>query len=145
MRMAFCHYMTRSMRRRRNTNQRECCLSRTDPVTDEVVRSYRGEAKQMYRWLGSTKVVELTVADVNAWMADMTAGGYAPKSVGKPFRLLKQALKWGMAQVLLSRNVCEFRKPIKRVKTSINALSREGRSRMPALAKQPSLSPSASR
>ncbi|MBM6998952.1 hypothetical protein I3I95_02220 [bacterium] len=43
--------------------------------------------------------MELTVADVNAWMADMTAGGYAPKSVGKPFRLLKQALKWGMAQV----------------------------------------------
>lgn len=60
------NYTTRSMRRRRNTDQRECSLSHNDPVTGEVVRSYRGGAKQMYRWLGSTKMVELTVADVDA-------------------------------------------------------------------------------
>ncbi len=31
--------------------------------------------------------------DVSGWMHDMSADGYAPKSVSKPFRLLKQALK----------------------------------------------------
>lgn len=190
------NYTTRSMRRRRNTDQWECSLSHTDPVTGEVVRtyhtitaktkrqaerardalivrleieggisasgttvrefmdafldykgksgtiepstvrSYRGETKQICRWLGNVKVCELTVADVNGWMGKMTAEGYAPKSVAKPFRLLKQALKWGMAQGLLNRNVCEFCKPPKRVKTPINALSREDRSRMLALARE---------
>lgn len=190
------NYTTRSMRRRRNTDQWECSLSHTDPVTGEVVRtyhtitaktkrqaerardalivqlemeggvsaagttvrdfmeaflaykersgtiepstvrSYRGETRQICRWLGNVKVCELTVADVNSWMGEMTAEGYAPKSVAKPFRLLKQALKWGMAQGLLARNVCEFCKPPKRVKTPINALSREDRSRMLALARE---------
>lgn len=69
-------------------------------------------------------------------MAGMTAEGYAPKTVAKPFRLLKQALKWAVGQDLLTKNACDFCKPPKRAKTPINALSREDRSRMLALARE---------
>lgn len=55
----------------------------------------------------------------------MSTDGYTPKSVSKPFRLLKQALKWGMAQDLITKNPCDFCKPPKRVKTPINALPHE--------------------
>lgn len=74
--------------------------------------------------------------DVSGWMRDMSADGYAPKSVSKPFRLLKQALKWGMAQDLITKNPCDFCKPPKRVKTPINALPREERTRMLELARR---------
>lgn len=65
----------------------------------------------------------------------MRADGYAPKSVAKPFRLLKQALKFAMAQDLLTKNPCDYCKPPKRVKTPINALPRAERSRMLELAR----------
>jgi integrase len=73
-------------------------------------------------------------------MARMTKDGYAPKSVAKPFRLLKQAMKWGVAQDLITKNPCNFCKPPKRVKTPINALNRDDRTRMMrlAVAAQPS-------
>lgn len=74
------------------------------------------------------------VADANGWMRDMTKGGYAPKSVAKTFRLLKQALKWGMSQDLVTKNVSDYCKPPKRVKTPINVLGREERTRMLKLA-----------
>ena len=44
-------------------------------------------------------------------MRDMGADGYAPKSRSKAFRLLKQALKWAVAQDPTSKNPCGFRKP----------------------------------
>lgn len=74
-------------------------------------------------------------------MRNMSADGYAPKSASKPFRLLKQALKWGMAQDLITKNPCDFCKPPKRVKTPINALPREERTHMLELARraQPAL------
>ena len=102
-------------------------------IEPSTVRSYRGEAKQIYPALGAIRLAELTSADVDRWMAGMTAEGYAPKTVAKPFRLLKQALKWAVGQDLLTKNACDFCKPPKRAKTPINALSREDRSRMLAL------------
>ena len=66
----------------------------------------------------------------------MGADGYAPKNCPKAFRLLKQALKWVAAQGLVIKNPCDFRKPPKRVKAPINALSREERTRMLRLAMQ---------
>ena len=69
-------------------------------------------------------------------MRNMSADGYAPKSASKPFRLLKQALKWGMAQDLITKNPCDFCKPPKRVKTPINALPREERTHMLELARR---------
>lgn len=105
-------------------------------IEPSTVRSYRGEAKQIYPALGAIRLAELISADVDRWMAGMTADGYAPKTVAKPFRLLKQALKWAVGQDLLTKNACDFCKPPKRAKTPINALSREDRSRMLALARE---------
>ena len=187
-------YTSRSLRRRRNTDQWECSLSHTDPVTGEVVRtyhtlvaktqrqaerardalivdlelrggavgggvtvrdfmgaflsyeeksstiepstvrSYRAESRLICTYLGNVALADLSVPEVNRWMANMTANGYAPKSVAKPFRLLKQALKWAMSQDLVRKNVCEYCKPPKRVKTPINALDRAERTRMLKLA-----------
>lgn len=105
-------------------------------IEPSTVRSYRGEAKQLYPALGAIRLAELTSADIDRWMAGMTAEGYAPKTVAKPFKLLKQALKWAVGQDLLTKNACDFCKPPKRAKTPINALSREDRSRMLALARE---------
>lgn len=189
-------YTSRSLRRRRNTDQWECSLSHTDPVTGEVVRTYhtlvaktqrqaertrdalivelellggasssnvslrdfmasfmrhkedsgtiepstvrgyRSETRIICRYLGNVKLAELSIPDVSGWMRDMSADGYAPKSCSKAFRLLKQALKWAVAQDLIAKNPCDFCKPPKRVKTPINALSREERTRMLRLAMQ---------
>ena len=73
---------------------------------------------------------------MNGFMARMTADGYSPKSVTGPFRLLKQALKWAMAQDMLTKNPCDYCKPPKRTKAKINALNREERTRMLGLARQ---------
>lgn len=105
-------------------------------IEPSTARSYRGEAKQIYPALGAIRLAELTSADIDRWMAGMTAEGYAPKTVAKPFRLLKQALKWAVGQNLLTKNACDLCKPPKRAKTPINALSREDRSRMLALARE---------
>ena len=187
-------YTSRLLRRRRNTDQWECSLSHTDPLTGETVRtyhtlvaktqrqaerardalivdlelrggavgggvtvhdfmgaflsykeksstiepstvrSYRAESRLICTYLGNVALADLSVPEVNRWMANMTANGYAPKSAAKPFRLLKQALKWAMSQDLVRKNVCEYCKPPKRVKTPINALDRAERTRMLKLA-----------
>lgn len=105
-------------------------------IEPSTVRSYRGESKQIYPALGAIRLADLTSADIDRWMAGMTAEGYAPKTVAKPFRLLKQALKWAVGQDLLTKNACDFCKPPKRAKTPTNALSREDRSRMLELARE---------
>lgn len=109
---------------------------RSGTIEPSTVRGYRAEARQIDSYIGNVRLADLSVEDVSAWMRDMSADGYAPKSVSKPFRLLKQALKWGMAQNLITKNPCDFCKPPKRVKTPINALPREERTRMLRLAMQ---------
>ncbi|MBQ9002253.1 MAG: site-specific integrase [Eggerthellaceae bacterium] len=101
-----------------------------------TVRGYRGDAKQILKYIGDVQLGSLTIPDVSKWMSDMTADGYAPKTCSKAFRLLKMALKWAEAQDLITKNPCDYCKPPKRVKTPINALSREERSRMLALARK---------
>lgn len=96
--------------------------------------SYRGEIKQICSYIGNVKLGALMVADANGWMRDMTKDGYASKSVSQIFRLLKRALKWGMSQNLVTKNVCDYCKPLKHVKTPINVLGREERTRMLKLA-----------
>ena len=67
-------------------------------------------------------------------MADMVSEGYAPKTATKPFRLLKQALKYAVGAEAIARNPCDYCKPPKRAKTPINALEEE-RTRMLRLAR----------
>ena len=75
-------------------------------IEPSTARGYRSEAKLICRYIGSEKLVSATIATVNDWMARMSKDGYAPKSVAKPFRLLKQAMKWAVAQDLLVKNPC---------------------------------------
>lgn len=80
-------------------------------IEPATVRGYRAEARQICRWLGDVRLGDLSILQVNGWMHDMAEAGYAPKSVAKPFRLLKQALKYAMAIDLLTKNPCDFCKP----------------------------------
>lgn len=105
-------------------------------IEPSTVRGYRAEARQIDSYIGNVRLADLSVEDVSGWMRNMSADGYAPKSASKPFRLLKQALKWGMAQDLITKNPCDFCKPPKRVKTPINALPREERTHMLELARR---------
>ncbi len=105
-------------------------------IEPSTVRSYRSESRLICTYLGNVALADISVPEVNRWMVRMSGDGYAPKSVSKPFRLLKQALKWGMAQGLIARNPCDFCKPPRRVKTPINALPREERTRMLELARR---------
>ena len=104
-------------------------------IEASTVRDYRFDAKYIDRYIGAEKLSDVTVTTINTWMAKMSKDGYSPKSVGKAFRLLKQALNWAMAQDYLAKNPCDFCKPPKRVKTPINALNREDRTRMMRLAR----------
>ena len=88
------------------------------------------------RGLGDIRLSELKISDVNDWMAGMSEEGYAPRTIAKPFRLLKQALNYAMANELITKNPCMFCKPPKRYKQKINALNREERSRMLDLARK---------
>lgn len=105
-------------------------------IESSTIRGYRGETKMICRYIGSEELSRLTIPVVNAWMASMSQDGYAPKSISKCFRLLKQALNYAIAQDLIKKNPCNFCKPPKRVKTKINALPREERSRMLDLARR---------
>ena len=73
-------------------------------IEPSTVRSYRTETKLICKYIGNEKLVAVTIATVNDWMAAMAKDGYAPKSIAKPFRLLKQAMKWAVAQDLLMKN-----------------------------------------
>ncbi len=104
-------------------------------IEASTLRGYRNEARIVSKYLGSVKLSELGIGDVNGFMASMNADGYSAKSVQGAFRLFKQSLKWAMAQDVLTKNPCDYCKPPKRVKTPINTLNREGRSRMLRLAR----------
>ena len=194
-------YTSRGLRRRRNTDQWECTLSHTNPLTGEQVRSYhtvigktkrqaerardelilelelnggavgtsytirdflnafliykeesktiekstirgyKAEAKTINRYIGDLRLSEINIPEVNKMLAAMSAEGYAPKTVAKAFRLLKQALKWAQAQDLITKNPCDFCKPPRRGKMAINSLDREQRTRMLALARKSMGSP----
>lgn len=104
-------------------------------VEASTIRGYRSDTKYINKYIGDVKLSELSIPVINKWMADAVKDGYSPKTVTKSFRLFKQALKYAQAQDILTKNPCDFCKPPKRVKTPINALSREERNRMLSLAR----------
>lgn len=104
-------------------------------IEASTLRSHRNEARIVSKYLGSVKLGEVSIGDVNGFMAAMTADGYSAKSAQGVFRLFKQSLKWAMTQDVLTKNLCDYCKPPKRVKTPINTLNREARSRMLQLAR----------
>ncbi len=62
-------------------------------IEPSAVRDYRGQAKLIAKYIGTERLTSVTIGTVNDWMARMTKDGCAPKSVAKPFRLLKQAMR----------------------------------------------------
>lgn len=105
-------------------------------IEASTLRSYYSEARKIDRYLGDVKLCELSIPIINQWMASMVDEGYAPKTAIKPFRLLKQALKYAVAAEVIARNPCDYCKPPKRAKTPINALDQEERTRMLRLARE---------
>ena len=105
-------------------------------IEASTLRSYYSEARKIDRYLGDVKLCELSIPVINQWMANMVDEGYAPKTAIKPFRLLKQALKYAVAAEVIARNPCDYCKPPKRAKTPINALDQEERTRMLRLARE---------
>lgn len=109
-------------------------------IEPSTIRGYRADTRMICKYIGSERLADLNVPMVNAWMARMSED-YAPKSINKCFRLLKQAINYAIAQDLMVKNPCNFCKPPKRVKTPINALPRAERSRMLDIARRAQPSP----
>ena len=105
-------------------------------VERSTLDGYRKQAKALKRDIGDIRVCELSSPDVSSWMASMTERGYAPRSVQRPFSLLKQMMKYAMAMDLVTKNPCEFCKPPKIQRKKVNTLSREERTRMMRLARE---------
>lgn len=105
-------------------------------IEPSTIKGYRYEAGLIERHIGGERLCDLTIPMIGKWMSDMSADGYAPKSVSKAFRLLKQALKFAMAQDFITKNPCDYCKPPKRVKTQITALNRQDRTRMLLIARR---------
>ena len=104
-------------------------------VEKSTVNDYRKEARVLKRYLGDVRLADVTIAVVSDWMARMTAEGYAPRTVAKPFALLKQVMKYAMALDLVTKNPCQFCKPPKQQRKVVNALCRAERTRMLELAR----------
>lgn len=105
-------------------------------VEKSTMEDYRKCAKVVCKTLSDIRLSNLTISDVNAWMEAMAEDGYAPRTIVKPFRLLKQSLNYAMANNLITKNPCNFCKPPNRYKQKINTLNREDRSRMLELARK---------
>lgn len=107
----------------------------TKHVELSTILNYKTEVRWICKYIGEVRLCDLTVQQVNDWMAAMVADGYAPKTVSKPFRLLKQALNYAKSMDILIKNPCDFCKPPKRVQGRINSLNRSERTRMLELAR----------
>ena len=62
-------------------------------IERSTLDGYRKQIKALKRDLGDIRVCELTIPDVNTWMASMTERGYAPRSVQRPFAVLEAMRK----------------------------------------------------
>ena len=92
--------------------------------------NYRKHAKVVCRHLGGEYLAEVGIPRVNGWMVQMTAEGYAPRSVQKPFSMLRSAMGYAVAIDLITKNPCEFCKPPKIKRKKLQVLDRDERTRM---------------
>ena len=103
---------------------------RSGGIEQSTAHYYRKDARTINRYIGDLRLRDLTIASIDGWMTDMEADGLAPRSIAKPFRLLKQALKFAMANDLLTKNPCDYCKPPKQQRKKVNALNKAERTRM---------------
>jgi len=110
-------------------------------VEPSTISGYRKEAKVVARYLGATRLADVSIPVVSGWMAQMSDEGYAPRTVAKAFALLRQALKHAVAQDLITKNPCDFCKPPKLQRRKMQVLDRAERTRMLQLAREAEPSP----
>jgi hypothetical protein len=99
-------------------------------VERSTVEHYRKQAKVICRYLGSYRLADVTIPVVNGWMMQMVKEGYAPRSVSKPFGLLRQALNYAVVLDLVHKNPCDHCRPPKVKRKKMQVLDREQRTRM---------------
>ena len=105
-------------------------------VERSTANHYRKQAKVVCRYLGSYRLSEVGIPEVSGWMAQMSAEGYAPRSVSKPYGVLRQAMKHAVALDLITKNPCDFCKPPKIQRKKMQVLDRDERTRMLRLAQE---------
>ena len=105
-------------------------------VERSTINHYRKQAKVICRYIGGERLAEVDIPTVNRWIAQMVEEGYAPRSVSKPFSLLRQALKHAVALDLISKNPCDFCKPPRIQRKMLQVLDRDQRTRMLRLARE---------
>ena len=110
-------------------------------VERSTVEHYRKQAKVICRYLGAHRLSELTIPAVNGWMAQMVEEGYAPRSVAKPFGLLRQAMNHAVALDLVYKNPCDHCKPPRIKRKKLKVLDRAERTRMLKIAQAAEPSP----
>ena len=108
----------------------------TMAVERSTINHYRKQARVICRYIGSERLADVGIPTVNRWMAQMAGEGYAPRSVSKPFGLLRQALKHAVALDLIAKNPCDFCKPPRIQRKKLQVLDREQRTRMLQLARE---------
>ena len=91
---------------------------------------YRKQARVICRYLGSYRLSDVTVPVVSAWMVQMIEEGYAPRSVSKPFGLLRQAMNFAVVLDLVTKNPCDHCRPPKINRKKMQVLDRGERTRM---------------
>ena len=74
-------------------------------IERSTANHYRRQAKVVSRYLGAYKLSELGIPEVSGWMAQMVAEGYAPRTISKPYGVLRQAMKHAVASYLGHSNV----------------------------------------
>lgn len=103
---------------------------KTGSIEPSTAYHYRKDARVACRYIGDVRVADLTIPVVDDWIADMVDDGLMPRTIAKPFRLLKQAMKYAVAIDLVTKNPCDYCKPPKIGRKRPPHLSREERTRM---------------
>lgn len=101
-------------------------------VERSTIMGYRTAAKYIREAFGEVVVCELDRESVAQWTTALSSRGLSSSTVGKAFRLLRQAMKNAVARHVIKENPTDTVKPPKREKTNegINALPAEGRSKL---------------
>ncbi len=101
-------------------------------VEKSTIMGYRTAAKYIREAFNETPVRELGNENVAQWTTALSARGLSSSTVGKAFRLLRQAMKNAVARRVLNEDPTDTVKPPKREKANegINALDANGRSKL---------------
>lgn len=99
-------------------------------IEESTANYYEKDARAINRHIGGIRIADVTIAVVDNMLAEMEAEGLAPRTIARPFRLLKQAMKFAVATDKLAKNPCDYCKPPKLQRKHVNSLSRDERTRM---------------